>query len=65
MTDRYPDIDPRGRYNETQAAKKLGVNRSTLYRWKRKGIIKPSIQKHNGWPSYLGRDLLKLYNAVD
>lgn len=63
MAGPRPDIDPRGKYSETQAARLLGVNRSTLYRWKRLGYIKPRPQRHNGWPRYLGRDLLTLFEA--
>lgn len=64
MSGARPDIDPRGRYNESDAARLLGVNRCTLYRWRQAGIISPRPQKHTGRPRYVGADLLELFDAV-
>ncbi|MCI9055549.1 MAG: helix-turn-helix domain-containing protein [Muribaculaceae bacterium] len=63
MTSRRPDIDPRGKYNTTEAARVLGVARSTIQRWRNKGLIKPRVQKHCLRPRYLGSDLLAFWDS--
>lgn len=64
MTAVLPDnLKPQGLYNESEAARLLGVNRSTLQRWRQAGKIKVRYRRINGLPVYRGADLIAKYNA--
>lgn len=62
MSGARPKIDPMGKYNETDAAKLLGVDRSTLYRWRKKGYIKVCTKCKTKKPRYKGSDLLRVFD---
>ncbi|MDE6272885.1 MAG: hypothetical protein K2M31_07755 [Muribaculaceae bacterium] len=54
----------RGRYTAKQSASLMGISRSTFHAAVKAGKIR---QRHNGIsprPYYLGRDLLRLLNAI-
>lgn len=61
MSGNRPDIDPKGYYNESDAARRLGINRSTLWRWRKAGRIKPKGERDSKRPKYLGQDLINLF----
>lgn len=48
MTPICPDINPNARYNLTQTARLLDINRSTLYRYICVGAVKVNIRKVGG-----------------
>ena len=61
MSGDCPNIDPKGRYNESDAARCLGINRSTLWRWRKQGRIRPKHERLTRRPKYSGADLLALF----
>ena len=61
MRVELPEIRPAGRYNTSQAAEILGVDRHTIMRWHRLGELRAST---NGKRRYFkGTDLMKAYYA--
>jgi len=43
----------------SDAVERLEVNRTTLYRWERRGIVKP-LRDYRGWRFYRPRDIERL-----
>jgi len=41
------------------ASRALGVDRRTLYRWERKGLVKP-LRDYRGWRFYRPQDIERL-----
>lgn len=59
-----PDIDPEGRYNLADAARVLGVDRTTIRRWTLAGSLKVRMRRVPRICNYyLGRDLLALFDS--
>lgn len=56
-------INPLGRYSVGEAAKLLGIERTTLWRRTKQGDIAYKVHKLTGRKFYRGVDLLKYYNA--
>ncbi len=54
MIGERPTIDPRGRYSAAQAGELLGVDKATVNRWARKGLLPRRISKINGRIRYIG-----------
>lgn len=61
MIGERPPIDPRGRYSAAQAGELLRVDKATVNRWARKGLLPRRVSKINGRIRYIGADLLKLW----
>ena len=59
MTADRPDVSPQGLYTGREAAKRLGVDRHTLTRWKRSGRLVPYTD--NG--KYRGKDIVAAWNG--
>lgn len=62
----YPaDIDPRGRYSVTEAARMLGVHRETLRRYRLLGLL-PQVRRGlgPGRVRYTGRELIRCWERV-
>lgn len=57
-------IDPEGRYGATQAARLLGISRTSFYSIVRQGKIRKRFNDLSSRAYYLGRDLLRLINAL-
>lgn len=53
-------IDPKKYYSVTQAAKALGVHRSTLWRWVKDFKIRVRTRVVNNRSEIIGSELLKL-----
>ena len=52
-------------YRTAEAAKRLGVHPSTLRRWDKKGILRPSIRTLTGERRYTEADLLNAQEKED
>lgn len=57
MTAERPAVSPQGLYTGREAARRLGVDRHTLTRWKREGRLVPYTA--NG--RYRGRDIVEAW----
>ena len=62
MTTNRPRVSLDGHYCMTEAAALLGVDRKTIYRWRKIGYLKTKKHRFNNRPFILGRDILKLYD---
>lgn len=51
-----------GAFNATQAAKYLGVGRTTFYNWRSQGLVRPKFI--NGVQRYLRKDLDRLLEGA-
>ena len=54
MTAERPEVSPQGLYTGREAARRLGVDRHTLTRWKRELRLVP----HTSDGRYLGKDIV-------
>lgn len=63
MTNTRPQVVPDGHYSMTEAADLLGVNRSTIYRWRKSGYMKERRYHHCSRHFLLGKEILKIYNV--
>ena len=59
MTATAPDVSPQGLYTGREAARRLGVDRHTLTRWKRSLRLVP----HTDDGRYLGRDIIAMWRG--
>lgn len=66
MTNSRPRIALNDTFNFQEAADLLGVDRRTIYRWRRMGYIKVTKpRKVNKREYILGKELLKVYDAYN
>lgn len=63
LNSEKPIIDPNGRYSVTEAAKLLGVHRSTVWRWTHDNKLQPLCSKANNRNRYSGKDIIRLWQA--
>ncbi len=47
-------------YRTSEACKKTGVSRATLFRWLKQGILKQSHRDRRGWRLFTEDDLTKI-----
>lgn len=68
MTTTEPKVDPNGKYGLTEAAKLLGVSRSTLNRaanlQDKARSIPSSIRRSTGRRVFLGQDLINYWRLT-
>lgn len=62
MINTRPHVALEGRYSMGETAMLLGVDRKTIYRWRKCGYLKQKRYRHNDRPYILGRDILKIYD---
>lgn len=62
MTSSRPRVALDGQYTMTDAARILGVDRKTIWRWRECGYMKSRTHRHNRRPFVLGREILKMYD---
>lgn len=63
MITRKPEVDPEGLYNVGQTAKALGIDRHTLARYARQGLIRMWRRKAGGLRVTTGREIIKCWKA--
>ena len=65
MTHTRPKVSPEGRYSFEETADLLGVNRCTIYRWRKQGYLPQTApRKVNRRPCILGKHILRIYDAM-
>lgn len=65
MTNIRPRVSPEGRYSFQDAADLLGVDRSTIYRWRKLGYLPQTApRKVNRRPTILGKHILRVFDAM-
>ena len=64
MNNSEPEVSPTARYELREAAAALGIHKSTLLNWTKRGLIKAGVRKVNGRRFWLGSDLLKCWKAM-
>ena len=57
MTAERPPVSPQGLYTGRETAKRLGVDRHTITRWKRERKLVP----HTNDGRYLGKDIVAVW----
>ena len=62
MTTTRPQIPASGQYSMSEAAKLLGIDRKTLYRWRKCGYFKTKIRRVNKQPYAEAMEILKMYD---
>lgn len=62
MVNELPKINPSGRYNTSEAARLLGVDRHTIARWTKEGHIRASASNERR-KRYKGVDLMRAFNT--
>lgn len=63
MVNDRPNVAEGAKYSIKQAAEKLGISRSTLYRYVEKCLIKPVYNVCNNRPMIYGSEILRLWGA--
>lgn len=63
MTSVEPRVHPDGRYNVTETAKLLGIDRATVYRWMKNGKLKNGYRRCDMRPFFRGIEILKVWRA--
>lgn len=58
------DIAPTGQYTTTEACGILGVHRTTIYRYVRRGVLRCSYRRGNGRPFFKGSELIRFAKAT-
>ena len=54
------EIDGQVYYRTSEACKKTGVSRATLFRWLKAGILKKYHKDRRGWRMFREEDLTKI-----
>ena len=64
MVNIRPRVSPEGRYSMNETADLLGVDRVTIWRWRKMGYLKETKPRRVNRKKYiLGREILKVYDA--
>ena len=65
MTNTRPNVRPNDTFLFTEAAKLLGVDRKTIYRWRKLGylpVTRPRMVNHRCY--VLGKHILRVWDAM-
>jgi len=54
------EIDGRMYYKTSEACKKIGISRATLFRWLKVGILEKYHKDRRGWRLFTEEDLTKI-----
>jgi predicted site-specific integrase-resolvase len=58
------EIDGQTYYRTSEACKKTGINRATLFRWLKAGILEKYHKDRRGWMMFSEEDLIKIRAGV-
>ena len=64
MVKNEPEVSPTARYELKDASEALGIHKSTLLNWTKKGHIKAGVRKVNGRKVWLGSELVRCWKAM-
>ena len=64
ITMEKPNVNPAGRYSIKQTHTALGISRSTLQQWEKKGYINSHLHKAGFRRFYTGLDIIKCWNMI-
>lgn len=64
MTTTKPICEPTGRYSQTEAAALLGVERHTVRRWERQGLISFGVRMVGGRKFTTGKQIVWCWEAA-
>ena len=65
MTTSRPRVVLDGQYSMSDAARILGVDRKTIYRWRACGYMVTKKHRYTSRPFVLGREILKMYDNYE
>ena len=66
MTNRRPRVAPEDTFNFQETADILGVDRRTIYRWRKMGYVKVTKPRRVNKKEYIkGKEILKVYDAYN
>jgi predicted site-specific integrase-resolvase len=54
------EIDKQTYYRTSEACKKIGISRATLFRWLKVGILERQFKDRRGWRLFREEDLNKI-----
>lgn len=64
MTNTRPNVAKNGQYSFEQAAILLGVDRRTIYRWRKLGYLPETKSVLFGRTFILGKHILRVFDAL-
>jgi hypothetical protein len=64
ITMEKPDVNASGRYSIKDTCRLLGIARSTLQAWERRGYIRRSYYRTGLRPFFTGLEILRCWNAI-
>ncbi len=64
ITTTRPEVEYKGNYTQTQAAKALGVDRHTIARYVKKGYLKCKVRRFDQKTVIPGSEILKLWGGM-
>ena len=64
MITTRPEVDYKGNYSQSQAAKALGIDRHTVARYVKQGHLKTRVRRFDRKPVIPGSEILKLWGGM-
>jgi predicted site-specific integrase-resolvase len=61
MTSEKPRVTPDGRYSQTEAARALGVDRHTVARYEKQGLLRFRVRKAGRCKVTTGQEIMKCW----
>ncbi len=63
MTNNIPQVNDSGRYGIVATCAALQIDRTTLWRYTKKGLIRPTFHK-TGTKFYKGSEIIRFWRAL-
>ncbi len=63
MTNEVPQVNETGRYDAAATCAALQIDRTTLWRYTKKGLILPSFRR-TGKKFYKGSEILRFWRSI-